>query len=216
VKISAIILLSSCAFASAQNLRMIDGKIYDVSTLPPINETGAMIKVVEDTTNGTICELSQVRLSFDDFDRRQYTPMHLSDIIVKNYPDDADLVTDHLLRPVHALQTGKAQTAYGTLLVYDCGTPWTPPPPAPLTPEQIAAAKAKADAAKKSAEDKALKFNQDASAQNDPYGLLRMGERYRDGEGVAKSLPQARDYLARAAAAGNLTASNELANLPSR
>ena len=65
----------------------------------------------------------------------------------------------------------------------------------------------KADAA-------ALKFNQDAADRCDAYGLLRMGERYRDGEGVAKDLPKARDYFTRASAAGSQVAANELAALP--
>jgi TPR repeat protein len=61
---------------------------------------------------------------------------------------------------------------------------------------------------------RALAANQSAAAQGDSYGLLRMGERYRDGEGVETNFLKARDYLARAAAAGDLSASNELAALP--
>lgn len=98
------------------------------------------------------------------------------------------------------------------------GVIWTPPPP---TPEQIAeaktnaiAARAKADAAKKAAEEKALKMNQDLAAKGDAYGLLRMGERYRDGTAVEKDLSKAREYFTNAIAAGSLDASNELARLP--
>lgn len=36
-------------------------------------------------------------------------------------------------------------------------------------------------------------------------GLLRMGERYRDGDGVPKDLAKARDYLTKAAAADELS-----------
>jgi hypothetical protein len=62
----------------------------------------------------------------------------------------------------------------------------------------------------------ALAFNEAAAARGDAYGLLRMGERYRDGEGVAKDLPKAREYLAQAAAAGNSQAGRELASLENR
>lgn len=61
---------------------------------------------------------------------------------------------------------------------------------------------------------RALQANQEAAAQGDAYGLLRMGERYRDGEGVAVDLKQAREYLQKAAAAGSPTAADELAALP--
>ena len=60
---------------------------------------------------------------------------------------------------------------------------------------------------------KALKYNQDAADKGDAYGLMRMGERYRDGEGVEKDLAKARDYLQHAAQAGSETAKAELANL---
>jgi len=60
----------------------------------------------------------------------------------------------------------------------------------------------------------ALQSNQAAAAQGDAYGLLRMGERYRDGEGVDVDLKKAREYLQKAAAAGSLTAAEELSALP--
>lgn len=62
--------------------------------------------------------------------------------------------------------------------------------------------------------DKVLKSNQDAADKGDAYGLLRMGERYRDGDGVPKDLTKARDYLTKAAAAGSPTAEADLKNLP--
>ncbi len=42
---------------------------------------------------------------------------------------------------------------------------------------------------------------------------MRMGERYRDGEGVDKDLAKARQYLKRAADAGEQTAADELSRL---
>ncbi|HXR03212.1 MAG TPA: hypothetical protein VN836_00715 [Verrucomicrobiae bacterium] len=66
---------------------------------------------------------------------------------------------------------------------------------------------------KEAAENKALKSNQDQAAKGDEYGLLRMGERYRDGDGVEKDLAKAKDYLTKAAAAGSPTATDELSKL---
>jgi hypothetical protein len=75
-------------------------------------------------------------------------------------------------------------------------------------------AKEKADAKKQAVVDKVLKSNLDAADKGDAYGLLRMGERYRDGDGVPKDLTKARDYLSKAAAAGSPTAEADLKNLP--
>lgn len=61
---------------------------------------------------------------------------------------------------------------------------------------------------------RALQSNQEAAAQGDAYGLLRMGERYRDGEGVDMDLKKAREYLQKAAAAGSPTAADEISALP--
>jgi len=75
-------------------------------------------------------------------------------------------------------------------------------------------AKQAEDAKKQAVTDKVLKNNQDLADKGDPYGLLRMGERYRDGEGVPKDLTKASDYLQKAAAAGDPTAADELKKLP--
>ena len=74
-------------------------------------------------------------------------------------------------------------------------------------------AKEKAAAAKKLAEQKALKSNQDSADKGDAYGLLRMGERYRDGDGVDKDLAKAKEYFKKAVAAGSPTAAEELSKL---
>jgi hypothetical protein len=80
--------------------------------------------------------------------------------------------------------------------------------------DQRRAAAEKADAAKKAVQARVLKGNQDLADKGDAYGLLRMGESYRDGEGVPKDLAKARDYLTKAAAAGSPTATDELKQLP--
>ena len=81
--------------------------------------------------------------------------------------------------------------------------------------DQRRAAAEKADAAKKAVQARVLKGNQDLADKGDAYGLLRMGESYRDGEGVPKDLAKAKDYLTKAAAAGSQTAANELSKLNS-
>lgn len=59
----------------------------------------------------------------------------------------------------------------------------------------------------------ALKSNQELAAKGDTYGLLRMGERYRDGDGVEKDLAKAKIYLQKAVDAGSPTAAEELSKL---
>lgn len=93
----------------------------------------------------------------------------------------------------------------------------------PLTDEEISSNNAlrAAESAKKasaaaisSAKDRALKMNQQAADQGDAYGLMRMGERYRDGEGVEKDPAKARAYLEKAVASGSIDAKAALDALP--
>jgi TPR repeat protein len=147
------------------------------------------------------------------------------DLIIQKYPSFDSLANGQRL----VFDAQKVGTIQGVL---EDGTPaigevlelwdyWTPPVP---TPEEIAAAKAaqdkaKADAKAKAAEQKkigdarALQANQDAAAKGDAYGLMRMGERYRDGDGVEKDLAKAKEYLQKAADAGSTTAAEELSRL---
>jgi outer membrane protein assembly factor BamB len=59
----------------------------------------------------------------------------------------------------------------------------------------------------------AVKANQDAADKGDSYGQLRMGQRYRDGDGVAKDMSKAREYFAKAAAQGDTDAARALENM---
>ena len=59
----------------------------------------------------------------------------------------------------------------------------------------------------------ALKYDQDLARQNDAYGLLRMGQRYRDGDGVAQSDAQAKECLAQSAGQGDMAAATLLGYL---
>jgi TPR repeat protein len=125
------------------------------------------------------------------------------EFILKHYPYDA-ADGDAVPRFMTAMPAGVINLRARSMHCLDYGTICAAPR---TSPDEIAAAK-------KSGEDRALAANQAAAAQGDAYGLLRMGERYRDGDGVDKNLDTARNYLSRAAAAGDMTASNELVTLP--
>src|ERR1700677_4097531 len=60
---------------------------------------------------------------------------------------------------------------------------------------------------------RALAENEDQAARNDPYGQLRMGERYLGGDGVPQNATRARAYLRQAADQGSPTAIIELNRL---
>jgi TPR repeat protein len=60
---------------------------------------------------------------------------------------------------------------------------------------------------------KALAENEALAARGDVYGELRMGQRYLTGDGVAKDVFKARDYLQRAAEQGSQSAVDELDRL---
>lgn len=80
--------------------------------------------------------------------------------------------------------------------------------------EQRRIAAEKAASAKKATQAKLLKSFQDMADKGDAYGLLRMGECYRDGDGVEKDLAKAKEYFTKAADAGSPTAAEALKKLP--
>lgn len=103
--------------------------------------------------------------------------------------------------------TGQLLTIHKLIYGRPCAKIWSA--------EEIATAKQKADFKKKTAQDKLLKSYQDMASRNDPYGLLRLGQCYRDGEnGLDKDLVKARSFLQKAADAGSPTAVDELSRLP--
>lgn len=99
------------------------------------------------------------------------------------------------------------QFGSSTIHMLDYGKIYVPPP---LTPEQIQAKKKAAEALKAKRDAAYLQRNQELADKNDPFGLLKMGERYRDGDGVEKDLAKATNYLSKAAAMGDPTAAREL------
>ncbi|HXB60901.1 MAG TPA: SEL1-like repeat protein [Candidatus Acidoferrales bacterium] len=123
--------------------------------------------------------------------------------MVRNYPYEA-ADGDMVPRFMTAMPVGVINFRQRSMHCLDFGLICAAPG---SSPEEIAAAR-------KAANDKAVAANEAAAASGDAYGLLRMGERYRDGDGVETNLDLARSYLSRAAAAGDTTASKELAALP--
>jgi hypothetical protein len=103
-----------------------------------------------------------------------------------------------------------------TLKCFDYGLVSQPPAPPPPTLEEINAAREQAAKKKTHAAEGALRFNQELAEKGDSYGQLRMGERYRDGDGVPRDLQKARDWFAKAAAQGDKAAASELAALPEK
>jgi len=60
---------------------------------------------------------------------------------------------------------------------------------------------------------KALTFNQTQAEKGDAYGQFRMGERYRDGDGVKKDEATAREYFTKAASQGHGEAAKALQDM---
>jgi hypothetical protein len=80
------------------------------------------------------------------------------------------------------------------------------------THQQLAQAFAGQSSAPRAAA-RALALNEEQAAHNDPYGQLRMGERYLTGDGVPKNPVLAKAYLKQAADQGSPTAAEELKKL---
>jgi TPR repeat protein len=93
--------------------------------------------------------------------------------------------------------------------------PVAPTQPAP-TPEEIQAAKDAAKIKKVEADARALQHDKEMADQGDSYGERRMGERYRDGDGVKRNLNTAGIWLGVAANHGDKEAAKELNELPSK
>lgn len=188
-KLRGIISLSSASIALLQSTVSANGDQSDKSSIDLNNSLNERVAAKTD----------QLTLA----------PVHHEELI--------RLYADHSSHASHASHSSHVS---GTSEAYD-STPSVPVAPPvtqptyepPLTPEQIEAAKAKAAADKKAGEEKGLKYNQELAAKGDPYGLLRMGERYRDGDGVPKDLAKARDYFTKAIAAGSPSAADELSQL---
>ena len=117
---------------------------------------------------------------------------------------------------VRAICVGTKEIDGKTLEAWDCGTVPTKDDWARISAEQAEQKKAADERLaqrKKEAQAKVLKYNEEKAASGDPFALKRLGEVYRDGDGVEKDLAKAKDYFAKAAAAGNQDAAKALAKL---
>ena len=198
--------------------RVVDGSVWNLTGIDSQNGwVGFSGKVLEVQPTGVRVEGYYTGYGYGD-----------AEFFVQDFPyqvaegetlqDDAVSKTFYCAKKSGTYTYSTAIGGSRTIRKLEYGTIYVPPP---LTSEQIEAANKAAAAAKENEKKKAdegraraLKLNQSAADKGDAYGLLRMGERYRDGEGVEKDLVKARDYLAKAVTAGSPSAQAELDALP--
>jgi hypothetical protein len=174
--------------------------------------------------HGRIAEVQPggVRITSGVYQSLDGKVFYSGEFFVANFPFDAaenDTVSPDTYLLAASAGTHTYTTIAGasrTIRKLDYGLIWNPPPPTPLTSNQIAAVKSAAAQKKKADAVAALKWNQDQAAAGDAYGELRMGERYRDGDGVEKDITKAREMFSKASSQGNKDADEALKNLPSK
>ncbi len=134
------------------------------------------------------------------------------------YTNNLHILVDEEFSDFTAKQAGAyVLSESNSVLKLDYGVVAIPPPP---SPEEIEAVARNAETVVLHNQNvnvqaaKMLKWNQEQAAKADEYGLLRMGERYLNGDGVEKDLVKARDYLSKAAAQGSVQAADLLKKLP--
>jgi hypothetical protein len=150
-------------------------------------------------------------------------------VVITNYPSLDKLVDDQKLnvcaKPIGTLRLDESQMEFYEYIdrakidaEQAAETQANVVRMAAIYKAEAAAAKLKADQQKQIAATIALKSNQDAAGKGDSFGLMRMGERYRDGEGVEKDSNKARSFLQKAfqADTNNFIAKEELDRLPEK
>ena len=224
---------------SPQN-RIVDGKVYStnqwVDVVPHATNHGSYLKVSSITGDFIVCDVFE-GVTDDSTDAAREP---VKSVVIHRHPKHTNLKPGQMLKSCVAMRVEDWQVDDRPLEAYDCGLADTvenreraviPIPTreqidaaqkeiaaglAELAEKQLAARKRAAEivAAKRQAADaKALKWNQDQADKGDAYGLYRMGERYRDGQGVPKDLSKARDYFDKAVAAGSPSAADALSRL---
>jgi TPR repeat protein len=180
-----------------------------------------------------VCEAYENERGIDPSPGQYEDGRFIKDVLVYHHPSQVKLTTGQRLPHCRAMRVANWQTNGTSLEAYDCGLPDTAENrkkagvPIP-TMEQIAAAEQEiADIIKQNdakrrepavlkrqaADAAALKWNLERAEKGDAYGLLRMGQRYRDGEGVEKDLNKAKDYFRKAVDAGSTAAEGELSKM---
>jgi TPR repeat protein len=202
-----LIILSPSIFA--QDFRRVGDTIYEADR----NGVFEKIEGTVDSIHNGLVFVNVPKTAYNGFANEYIDGTFAKRIAITNLPSWDKETTDQKLGML-AMRVGIYDDGSGhPIQLYDYGISCDPPKPKQLTLEQIADAKAKADEVKKTASDKALKYNQDQAAKGDAYGLLRMGERYRDGDGVEKNLAKAKEFFNKAVAAGSPSAAEELGKL---
>jgi hypothetical protein len=220
--------------------RIINGKIYDPQKSPlwkhlpaEVTTHGSSLKVTSIGEISLVCEV--FRTVFDDGGRygifQRIGEEYVKTILVYNHPAHSAMTTETVIdergktpttKPFLAMRAGNWRTNKLVLEAYDCGLPDTAENrmkagiAIPTAEELAAPARQAAEAAagKKQAVDvKALNWNMEQAAKGDAYGLLRMGQRYRDGDGVQKDMAKATEYFTKAVQAGSPSAEAELSRL---
>jgi hypothetical protein len=152
---------------------------------------------------------------------------YVRSIIILNFPKPESLVSGRGVDCLCMRTTNYVNSDGISFVTYDCGTKPTQDElrkwrdkeaerqkaAKKELDEQRRVAAENAAAAKQATQAKVLKWNQEQADKGDPTSLLRMGELYRDGNGVPQDLNKAREYLTKAANAGSPDAADALSKL---
>lgn len=146
--------------------------------------------------------------------------------ILRNYPKDLSPTVGQTIQ-FTAMRVGTSDYNGDTLELWDYGTKPTQEElrkrrdeeaerqkavERRLAEQRRASAERVADA-KQATQDKVLKWHLEQAEKGDSFGLFRMGEHYRDGDGVLRDLDKSREYFSKAAAAGSPSAADALSKL---
>ena len=229
--VAILFIAVTAAFAqySVADLRVVNGTVYNIQRSTKWEDVAwnhnageyYTILVVRGILKDGSLDCDQ---EFYDFERDTGTFLSsVNRLILKNYPGEPHIG----MKITKCIAMRLPNKPGDTVNTYDCGTEPTQDELRKLKDEADARQKAeeieldaqrraaaeKAAAAEQSMQDKVLQWNQQQADKGDAYGLLRMGERYRDGDGVPKDLAKARENLTKASAAGSSDAADELSKL---
>ena len=203
-----------------ESYRMVDGKVYLMSSPEWTTFTGEHLKVIYLYNRFVECQ----RFTVETVDTSRFVGRQLvlssRNVInygglmcLTNHPNmrklDVGTVISPTSPPLKLMQVGNV---LGVAL-FDYGIPYTPPERV-LSAEELQAAKKRAAGYKADSDAKLLKFHQEKASAGDAYGQFRMGEHYLKGDGVEKDLNKAREYFAKSAAQGNEDTKAALQKLP--
>jgi hypothetical protein len=135
---------------------------------------------------------------------------------VVNYPyvvGENDVLPNRVAKDSGTYTYNTVMGSSSTLHKLDYGTVTSKPAPVMPSNEEIRQAKADAEKKRQEAKPEEVKQDRELADSGDPRGQRRMGERYRDGDGVKKNLDAAYIWLGLAAGKGDKKAAEELDEL---